>query len=139
MAATYLPGAVRPANPSRRAIMGALAAAPALTVLAVPSEAAMSEDSALFHERFAAFERANAAFLQTCKMPNLADEIGDQACLDAGNAYDVMIATPASDFRCLGKKLDALFRWSSGSEIPNDEVAMLAADARRLLRGRADR
>ena len=136
MATTYLPGAVRPANPTRRAFIGALTAASALTAIASPSQAAIpSADGALFHKHLAAFEQANAAFLQACAMPGLSDDIGEQACLSAGDAYDVMIATPAPDFASLGKKVDALFRWSSGSEIPNDEVAMLAADARRLLGG----
>lgn len=121
---------------TRRGFIGAAGLAIPLAVATVPSfAAAPAAGGTLFNERLAAFEKANAAFLETCKMPDLPDEIGSQACLDAGAAYDIMIETPAPDLPSLARKLDALVRWSSGCEIPNDEIEMLAADARHLVGG----
>jgi len=120
---------------TRRAVIGAVAIIPAMAVTAsaTTAQAPASANGSLFHQRLAAFERANAEFLRTCRTPGLPDEAGHDACCIAGEAYDVMIATPAPDFVSLARKIDALSRWSSGSEIPNDEIKMIAADASRLV------
>jgi hypothetical protein len=122
---------------TRRAVISAVAIIPAMAVTASVSnaQAAPNTDGSLFHQRLAAFERANAEFLRTCRTPCLPDDVQNEACCAAGDAYDVMLATPAPDLASMARKIDALARWSSGSEIPNDEIALIAADARRLVSG----
>ncbi|MDF0491607.1 hypothetical protein PX554_26180 [Sphingomonas sp. H39-1-10] len=112
-------------------MLGAIAIAPVAAALSAGQAEAAPSDS-LFYQRLAAFDRANAEFLRCCA-PGVPDEIGDEACGIAGDAYGLMIETPAPDYLALVRKIDALGRWSKECALPPDEVAMIAEDAARLL------
>lgn len=123
----------RPNTATRRAILGAAIALPALCAAPALSAKLAAPTASLFDVRLAAFKLANAHFLRICNDDNSTDDEGEAACHTAGRAYDDLIATPAPDFRATTEKLAALCVWSKGCRIEEHEVLMICADAERVL------
>ncbi|WP_426265138.1 hypothetical protein [Sphingomonas sp. PWP1-2] len=120
-----------PATATRRAVLGAAIALPALAASSV--HAAPTLEASTFNERLEAFKRANAAFWRLSNTACCSDSEIDAACSAAGRAYDNLMATPAPDLRATVEKLNALAVWSEDCEIPPEEVLMIFSDAKRVL------
>jgi len=88
--------------------------------------------SSLFEQRLDAFEQANAAYVRA-NMFNVADEVRCAAAVSASNAYQDLIATPPTDALVFAKKAEAVCRWNDGCEMPWEELAVMANDARIVL------
>ncbi|WP_426263006.1 hypothetical protein [Sphingomonas sp. PWP1-2] len=120
-----------PATATRRAVLGAAIALPALAAGSV--HAAPTLGASTFNERLEAFKRAHAVFVRACDTAGCGEDELDAATEAAGNAYDALIATPAPDMRATVEKLAALAVWSRGCQIEADEVLTICADAERIL------
>lgn len=118
-----------PNNPTRRAVLGAMAVIPA--AVALPA-AAQTVDRSAWEAAFAAMERAEAAFDPAA---DNCDEAGFAFC----EAQSALIQTPAPDGGALLWKLDALFGPAArdpgdyGGTFCPDWINAVMADARRLL------
>lgn len=123
----------QPNTATRRAVLGAGIALPALCAAPAFASKLAIPAALLFDARLAAFKQANAHFLRICDSPGFTDDEGEAACHAAGRAYDELIATPAPDFRATTEKLAALCVWSKGCRIEEHEVLLICADAERVL------
>lgn len=107
-----------PATATRRAVLGAALALPALAAGSL--HAAPTLGASTFNERLEAFKRANAAFMCACDTAGCTEDELDAATEAAGRAYDALIAAPAPDFRAT-------------CQIEDAEVLTICADAERVL------
>ncbi len=121
----------QPNTATRRAVLGAAVALPAL--VAGAAHAAPIAQASIFGERLEAFKRANAAYVRACYTAGIAESDLDAATHAAGSAYDALIATPAPNVRAVTEKLRALSVWSDGCQIESHEVLAICADAERIL------
>lgn len=96
--------------------------------------AATARSGTLFAERLEAFKRANAVFIATTSVPGGApDEVADDLCAKAGDAYHDLIQTPSPDTRALAEKVGVVAEWNDGVRPWQDTADALYADARALL------
>lgn len=126
--------------PSRRRMLGLIAAAPAVALVPVAANATPPDRKA-WDAAWTEYQRLNAAWLaheyaRTCpthpSYRRLEEDEGvlmDRAC----QALDVVMALPAPDHAALADKL-VLYGREFGNASDLDAIVAMAADVRRLVR-----
>lgn len=96
--------------------------------------ASSARPATLFAERLEAFKAANALFITTCDVPGGAtDEVAEDLCEKAGDAYFDMVTTPAPDAAAFVQKFGAVDAWNDGVAPKQDTADALYADVRALM------
>jgi hypothetical protein len=96
--------------------------------------AATARPTTLFAHRFAAFKRVNAEFLSATRYPGGADdEVANDLCELAGDAFELLISTPSPNDAAVVQKLQAAGDWYEGSDFHTKVLNRIVADARALL------
>lgn len=96
-----------------------------------PAAGTATATGALFTQRLDTFD-AKFADLFAASTGDATDAQVTEASRAAASAYQAMLATPAPTERAIIRKLDALHRYSKGSEYEGDEIAAILADAARI-------
>jgi hypothetical protein len=120
-----------------RLATGALAygaGAAAVTGTGFAISEAKGAGNTLFDQRLAAFHTANDWFIRAFERPGgCSDEVSGALCKIAGDAFTDLIDTPATTYAQITAKLTAVTVWFDGSVIENEDVRIIADEARAIL------